>query len=453
MTVAADARQVAARALKRSRQRRVWDAQMHPRIAYVSPLPPAPTGIATYSAAVLEGLRRVGFTQRHRMDVVWPIEPKHEGLVPWYRLGIYHLGNNVAFHRDVYRFACQAPGLIVLHDLALDDFVRGMKVNGDPLGFAAEREAERVRDRLRDDPDVALSEPLRDPWCAHVVRRSRGVIVHSAFGARYLRELGSRTPVFVVPHPVTERDDDMRAAERRRPELRAVAGAGEGDVLVVAPGDLNAAKQLGPLLEAVGRLGPSIRVALVGRRIEGYDVDAAVGAAGLGDRLTLAADVPDDDFRAWLFAADVIVDLRYPHRGEVSGSLARAMQAGRPSIVSATGTYLDVPDGTVLRVAAGPTDPLELAERIRTLAEGPEVRARMGETAAAHVRRSRETEATARGYEVAIESTLALVRDPARRAYARWAGALADLGIDYATLARGYGLAYAEAMEGFRPSP
>ena len=30
-------------------------------------------------------------------------------------------------------------------------------------------------------PDVVRNEPLRDPWCAHVARRARGIIVHSAF--------------------------------------------------------------------------------------------------------------------------------------------------------------------------------------------------------------------------------------------------------------------------------
>src|SRR5438045_3183448 len=124
--------------------------------------------------------------------------------------------------------------------------------------------------------------------------------------------------------------------------MRARAGAGAGDVLVVAPGDLNAAKQLDGLLTAVA--GLDVRVALVGRRIEGYDVDAVVGAAGLGERVTVDADVTDADFLAWLSAADVVVDLRFPHRGETSGSLARAMQVGRPSIVSATGTYLDLPE-------------------------------------------------------------------------------------------------------------
>ena len=38
-----------------------WDHKMDPRIAYLSPMPPAKTGIATYSKAVLEGLRRIGY--------------------------------------------------------------------------------------------------------------------------------------------------------------------------------------------------------------------------------------------------------------------------------------------------------------------------------------------------------------------------------------------------------
>jgi glycosyltransferase involved in cell wall biosynthesis len=404
--------------------------------------------VATYSAAVLAGLRRIGFLDRRRVDVAWPIEPKHEGLVPWYQLGIYHVGNNLEFHQDIYRFACRQPGLVVLHDLALDDFVRGLKVSGDANGFIAEREAARLRSRL-DGSRLPVDEPLRDPWCGQVVRSSRGLIVHSDFCRRYLDGIGCRTPVFVVPHPVVETEEAMRAAALRRDELRARIDVRDGDVLVVAAGDLNGAKQLEAVLAAVAHLEASVKVALVGRRIRGVDVERMVDAARLGARAALLADVSDADFRGWLFAADVVTDLRHPHRGEVSGSLARAMQAGRPTIVSATGTYLDVPDDLVRRVAAGPTDPHELAVAIRTLAEDPDQRARIGAAAADHVRRLRESEATARGYEEAIEHTLALVRDPARAAAARWAGSLADVGVDESLLARGYGLSYARALASF----
>ena len=141
--------------------------------------------------------------------------------------------------------------------------------------------------------------------------------------------------------------------------------------LVVAPGDLNEAKRLDAVLGAAHELDEGVHVALVGRRIEGYDVDRVVDTARLGDRVTLAPDVSDDDFRGWLAAADVVVDLRFPHRGEVSGSLIRAMQAGKPSIVSATGTYLDAPDDAVLRVAPGPDEPVRAGRRDPHAAGGP----------------------------------------------------------------------------------
>jgi len=201
---------------------------------------------------------------------------------------------------------------------------------------------------------------------------------------------------------------------------------------------------------AARELDEDVHVALVGRRIEGYDVDRVVDTARLDDRVTLASDVSDVDFRGWLAAADVVVDLRFPHRGEVSGSLIRAMQAGKPSIVSATGTYLDAPDDAVLRVAAGPTNPSELAARVRTLLDAPDLRAAMGRSARAHVDAIRTSEATARGYEAAIEETLRLVRDPAHKAMAIWGKALADMGADETDLREGLGVGYARALSTFR---
>ena len=165
--------------------------------------------------------------------------------------------------------------------------------------------------------------------------------------------------------------------------------------------------------------------------------------------MTLAPDVSDDDFRGWLAAADIVVDLRFPHRGEVSGSLARAMQAGRPPIVSATGTYLDVPDDAVLRVAAGPPDPAELATRCcAPLVDDPGLRARMGAAARAHVEAQRDVGghgARLRGAPSTRRS--ALIRDPAHKALAIWGKALADMGAGRGAIwRRGLGLGYARAL-------
>ena len=149
---------------------------------------------------------------------------------------------------------------------------------------------------------------------------------------------------------------------------------------------------------------------------------------GVGDRVTVHHDVSDDDFRAWLVAADIAVDLRFPHRGEVSGSLSMAMVAGVPTIVSGTGTYLDIPEGLVVRVAPGHADPAELAARIGELRDDPERRAGSGDAARAHMAGLRDSNATATGYEQAILATRDIVLDPTNAVMARWAASLAAVG-------------------------
>lgn len=407
-------------------------------------MPPAPTGIAPYAARVVDDLRASDAFDRS-LRVLWPVASRHEGEVAEHALAVYHLGNNVAFHRDIYRHAIATPGLAVLHDLALDDFVRGLIVAGDHLGFAAAREALRTR-LVPFDPAVE-DGPLSVPWVAHVARRSRGIVVHSEFGRRYLAAMGCRTPVFVVPHPVPERDGDLDRARARRSDLRAPLEAAGMRRLVGVFGDLNEPKLIDAVLEAVALLPDDVHLALVGRTIEAYDVAALVAAGVAAPRVTLLPDLPDDLFLAWMCASDVVVDLRHPHRGEVSGSLARAMQAGRPTVVSATGTYLDVPDGAVVRVPPGRPDARALADAIASITADDAAAARVG-AAAAEASRA-VAGATARGYAHAIASTIGLLADPAHRAMARWARALAELGVTEEHLAAGAGRSYADGLASF----
>jgi hypothetical protein len=125
------------------------------------------------------------------------------------------------------------------------------------------------------------------------------------------------------------------------------------------------------------------------------------------------------------------------------------MQVGRPTLVSATGTYLDLPDDVVVRVPAGRPEPAQVAAAIEPLLADEAGRERIGTAARDYVVELARTEATAHGYAAAIDATLALLRDPTRRALARWGGALVDLGVTEETLARGYGLSYARALDDF----
>ena len=84
------------------------------RIAMLSPLPPARSGVAHYSAMILPALRRT-----MHVDA---FDDTPDALLSAYDGVIYQLGNN-PHHEFVYGQAVKTPGVIVLHDVVLHHLI------------------------------------------------------------------------------------------------------------------------------------------------------------------------------------------------------------------------------------------------------------------------------------------------------------------------------------------
>lgn len=412
------------------------------RVAFVSPLPPADTGIATYAAAVLEGLAEIGATGRHVIERVWPVDATSILPVRAADVAVYQLGNNAVFHGGIYELSVWQPGVVVLHDLGLDGLVQALG----PLTQSARTEAIAAA-ALGMDP----ADPLAIPWCAQAVRRARVVIVHSQFARSYLERIGCRTPIMVAPHPVVESPAAIRAATVRGATLRR--GLGRAEVLLGIAGDLNETKGIEEVLEAMRSLPPSVHLVLAGRVLPHVDMTAVVAASDVADRVTIVPDVSDEDFLAWLSAVDILVNLRHPHRGETSGTLIRALQVGVPTIVSGVGTYLELPNDVVVRIPGGPPSVDALVAAIRTLVADTEERRALGERARVYAASALAPSETAAVYERAIDLVVGLETDPARLALARWAGALQEVGMVPRLARRGLGVGFAEALRELTPAP
>ncbi len=78
--------------------------------------------------------------------------------------------------------------------------------------------------------------------------------------------------------------------------------------------------------------------------------------------------MPEDRLWSLLAATDICVSLRYPTMGETSGVGVRALEAGRPQVVSDVGWFSELPDEVALKVPVGDDEVEVLAGHLTRLA-------------------------------------------------------------------------------------
>jgi glycosyltransferase involved in cell wall biosynthesis len=172
-----------------------------------------------------------------------------------------------------------------------------------------------------------------------------------------------------------------------RREARGALGLPEDAPLVTAPGLATSSKRLDVALRAVLRLRrelPELRLVVAG----GVDAELPLAAWAASDSgaLVVAGRLRLDDFLRHLVAADVVLALRFPTHGEISGALVRSLGAGRPALVTAgTPAADEFPEGVVMPVDPDRAEEEELVALLRVLIADVALRERIGARARAHL--------------------------------------------------------------------
>jgi len=380
-----------------------------------SPLPPSPSGIADYVAESLPALARhvelhviadepeaVSPALRERFSVSTPADAPNADLA------VYHLGNSPP-HAYVYRAACARPGVVVLHDWSLHHLVlretveRGevstylremRRAHGETGTFVGRQVARALGGEL-----LPALFPLND----RVLEGSLAVVgLTEHVRSRAARRLPGR-PVLHLPHHLSLPIDPPPS----RDDARRGLGLPPGALLVTAPGLATSSKRLHLAVRAVARLRaahPSLRLVVAGAAEASLPLDDWVRAAGLGDAFVLTGRLSLEDFERHLCAADVVLSLRFPTHGEISGALVRALGVGRPVLVtSGTPAAEEFPEGIVAPIDPGPREEEELVAVLGRLLEDAALREDMGRLARHHVRAHHGLEEAARRLAAFLE--------------------------------------------------
>jgi glycosyltransferase involved in cell wall biosynthesis len=362
------------------------------RVNVWSPLPPSASGIADYVAEQLPALAR-------HLDVtaVGPesSEPAEADL------DLYQLGNSAA-HAFVYRAALRRPGVVLLHDWSLHHLVLAETLEqGDRTTYLREMRRSYgeagsfVGRQIARGLGGALL-PALYPLNDRILESSLAVVGLSRFvAARAALRLCGR-PVLQLPHHLWLALDPPPS----RDEARGALGLPRDALLVTAPGLATASKRLDVAMRAVARLRAkhnSLRLVIAGGVDQQLPLAAWARDAGLGDGLVLTGRLSPEDFVRHIAAADVVLALRFPTHGEMSGALVRTLGVGRPAFVTAgTPAAEEFPEGIVVPVDPGLAEEAHLSALLERLLGDGVLRDTVGRLARAHVLEHNGLEATVR---------------------------------------------------------
>jgi len=337
------------------------------RLAWFTPWPPQPTGVAGRSEDVTRELAR----RDHAIDVFvdagevhvtcrWPDTPPAPGEVRvqsahdfiWrhgrdpYDLVVYQIGNST-LHEFIWPYLFRWPGLVVLHDARLHH------ARGRALLRRGKRKAYRAEFRFN-HPDAGEGAEIgvrgfsgvyyyQWPMVRAVVESARLVAAH-ARGTQM--QLAQTFPGRAVVHIALGMGRQELLTDARRAEIRAAWGLGPDAVAFGIFGGLTPEKRVDVILRAFAaaraRL-PHAWLVLGGTASTDLDLDAEISSLGLRDVVRRLAPLDDQQFEDSIAAVDVSLNMRWPTALEMSGPWVQAIAAGRATIIADLAHLTDIP--------------------------------------------------------------------------------------------------------------
>ena len=384
-----------------------------------TPLPPARNGIADYTYILMDQLRHLRRCIAYCDDVL-ASAPKdvdvRDAAQAFRYLGknapiLHQIGNNGG-HVFVLEALRRYSGVVSLHDLSLlylyelssprlEPILSGMQQQSRTLGTVYGRQWKE--NRLKTEANYVLFDMVGE-----ILSLADGIIVHSHYALNKLRATygaDATSRVAVIPHFAPQLK--VTSAQEARQRLALPADA----AIILTSGFATRAKRFDWLLEALETLlqrGVRFQWIHAGeeRPTEFPLRDALQRRPLLKEVSTITGYVSESDLDAYIAAADLVVNLRFPSVGESSGTLARAFSAGRCCIVNDTAAYAEIPREAVVHIPLLDTVPA-LVQAMEALLRDDSLRAMFGERAQRLAENGLAVKSVARQYADVIDGAYA----------------------------------------------
>jgi glycosyltransferase involved in cell wall biosynthesis len=397
----------------------VLEAPRRPRLAYFSPVPPERSGISDYSAELLPVLARY-----YDVEVIAPQEAVAEAWIDvhcpvrdiaWFRLHaadyervLYQFGNS-PFHSHMFELVREHPGVVMLHDFFLSSVLAYEEARGAMPGIWT-RALYHSHGYLAVKSSFGTNgvEEAKNAYPCNLepLEHARGVIVHSEYSRKLATQwYGEHAAADwkVVPHLRTP------VASIDRAGARGLLGIDDDTFVVCSFGFIDPVKLSDRLVDAwlASRLphGKCMLVFVGANHPGDYGarLAACIRNSGHSATIRITGWVDDAEYKLYLQAVDVSVQLRGVSRGESSGALLHCLNYGVPTIANANGAMAEIPENVIIRLPDAFADD-QLVAALESLWDDPGKRHELGAAGMEYIRTQHAPHACARLYADAIES-------------------------------------------------
>jgi glycosyltransferase involved in cell wall biosynthesis len=395
----------------------ITQPQNRPKLAYFSPLPPHQTGISGYSVELLEEL-----SNYYDIELIVPNKNEIDQKIALtytiqtvehflryrknYMRVLYHFGNST-FHSHMFELLQKASGVVVLHDFYLSHILEYM-AQGNPStltqllytshGYKAAQEFAKSSHK---------SETLwKYPCNLPLLQDALGVIVHSKHSKELAQKFYSKNSANdwrIIPllRKAPPQGDKLTAREKLFISKDAFVICTFGliepnklsDKLLDAWIDSTLSKNKNSILIFVGKMHTGDYGTRLTSKMKQY----------ISQKDIIITDwVSDDDFKNYLLAADVGVQLRTSSRGETSAAILDSLNYGLATITNAHGSLSELPKDAVLMLEDN-FKTSDLTEALESLFNDTQKRTILAQNAQKLISQKHDPKICAKHYAKAIE--------------------------------------------------